>query len=251
MLLARRFSALTALLPLAGACFALLLSGVDAQAQGRSCEEAAGIAVLSSPITPWRGAPLRIIFAAEKPIQGELSLVAPDGRVAARSRQRHGGPPYFWFAEVASPTAGTWQARLEGGGFGGCTATRNIAVRADKPPPPHATAGHAWPLRNVWNRATENLYSAWIEKLFDAPLDAQPSYRALHEVLRDQRRNVLFNYLGLGEDRLVVRPDCADFPYFLRAYFAFKMGLPVGYSNCSRGGGGKPPKCYRWASSAG
>jgi hypothetical protein len=35
--------------------------------------------------------------------------------------------------------------------------------------------------------------------------------------------------------------------YFLRAYFAFKMGLPFGYSKCSRGGGGKPPKCYAWA----
>ena len=41
-------------------------------------------------------------------------------------------------------------------------------------------------------------------------------------------------------------PDCADFVYFLRAYFAFKMGLPFGYSNCSRGTGGSPPKCYQW-----
>ena len=40
-----------------------------------------------------------------------------------------------------------------------------------------------------------------------------------------------------------LRPDCADFVYFLRAYFAYKMGLPFGYSNCSRGMGGKPPKC--------
>ncbi len=39
--------------------------------------------------------------------------------------------------------------------------------------------------------------------------------------------------------------DCADFVYFLRAYFAYKMGLPFGYSNCSRGSGGKPPKCYQ------
>ena len=46
----------------------------------------------------------------------------------------------------------------------------------------------------------------------------------------------------------VVRPDCADLPYFLRAYFAFKMGLPFGYSKCSRGGGGKPPRCHEWFS---
>ena len=43
-----------------------------------------------------------------------------------------------------------------------------------------------------------------------------------------------------------LRPDCADFAYFLRAYFAYKMGLPFGYSNCSRGIGGKAPKCYQW-----
>ena len=43
-----------------------------------------------------------------------------------------------------------------------------------------------------------------------------------------------------------LRPDCADFGYFLRAYFAYKMGLPFGYSNCTRGTGGRAPKCYQW-----
>src|SRR5262249_28368586 len=37
-----------------------------------------------------------------------------------------------------------------------------------------------------------------------------------------------------------------DLPYFLRAYFAFKMGLPFGYSKCTRGGGGEPPRCHEW-----
>jgi hypothetical protein len=103
-------------------------------------------------------------------------------------------------------------------------------------------------LRNTWNRSTENLYSAWIEKLFDDPLEAAPSWKALHEVLRDRSRNFLFNHLGLGEDQmgLIIRPDCADLPYFLRAYFAFKMGLPFGYAKCSRGGGGNGPTCHAW-----
>ena len=65
-----------------------------------------------------------------------------------------------------------------------------------------ATRGQLWPLRNTWNRATENLYSAWIEKLFDAPLDATLSWKALHEVLRDRSRNFLFNHLGLREDQM-------------------------------------------------
>ncbi len=103
-------------------------------------------------------------------------------------------------------------------------------------------------MRNTWNRETENLYSAWIEKLFDAPLDATLSWKALHEVLRDRSRNILFNHLGLREDSMgmIVRPDCADLPYFLRAYFAFKMGLPFGYTKCTRGGAGEGPKCHAW-----
>ena len=90
------------------------------------------------------------------------------------------------------------------------TARRPSAARsrarsscaAAEPPRPRAVAGSVWPVRDAWDRATENLYSAWIEKLFDAPLDAAPSWKALHEVLRDRSRNVLFNHLGLREDQM-------------------------------------------------
>jgi hypothetical protein len=244
-------AATTALLPIAAALFAFLFSGVNSRAEGASvCEDGAELTVFSSPIAPWNGAPLRVVFVAEKPLEGELSLIAPDGRVAARSRGRHGGPPYFWLVEVSSPAAGTWRASLrrEQGPPGCSTITHDIAVRAAAPPRPGATQGSVWPLRSTWNRATENLFSAWIEKLFNDPLDAAPSWPALHEVLREPSRNFLFNHLGLGEDqqRLILRPDCADLPYFLRAYFAFKVGLPFGYSKCSRGGGGKPPRCPEW-----
>jgi hypothetical protein len=242
----------TALLPLASALFLALFPATDLRAQGApACEEAAEIAVLPSPVAPWKGAPLRVMLAAEKPLSGTFSLVAPDGSVATKSAERHGGPPYFWFAEVPSPAAGKWRVMLTGDRTtSGCAIAREITVRADRPPPPQEMAGMVWPLRNTWNRATENLYSAWIEKLFDAPLEEELSWRALHEVLRDQSRNFLFNHLGLGEDsmKMVLRPDCADLPYFLRAYFAFKMGLPFGYSICSRGGGGKAPRCPQWFS---
>ena len=93
-------------------------------------------------------------------------------------------------------------------------------------------------------------FSAWIEKLFDDPLDAEPSWPALHEVVRDPSRNFLFNHLGLNEDaKIYLRPDCADLPYTLRAYFAYKMGLPYAFSKCSRGGSGKAPTCPQWFSS--
>ena len=259
---ARRVAAAAAPLLIAAAWVVWSVATVQAQAKapdGKSpesknpaaaCEESAGIAVLPSPMAPWKGAPLRVLFAAEKPLEGELSLIAPDGSVAVASRDRHGGPPYAWFVEVASPAAGTWHASLaRDNAPGECgTITRDIVVSAQKPPGPGSAEGSMWRVRNSWNRATENLYSAWIAKLFDAPLDAEPSWKAWHEVLHDRSRNMLLNYLGLNEDNFAtgLRPDCADFVYFLRAYFAFKMGLPFGYSNCSRGVNGSPPKCYQW-----
>jgi hypothetical protein len=233
----------------AGLSIAILLSVSDARAQA-ACEDAAELAVLPSPLAPWKGAPLRVIFAAEKPFAGELSLIAPNGQVAVTSRERRGGPPYFWLAEVAAPQPGKWQAQLtRANAPAECrTIAREITVAATQPARPSGSKTSVWPIRNSWNRATENLYSAWIEKLFDAPLDAAPSWPALHVVLRDPARNVLHNHLGLREDsiNLYIRPDCADLPYFLRAYFAFKMGLPYGYAKCTRGGGGKPPRCPVW-----
>ena len=230
----------------------LALTAGSARAAGGAseCPEASGIEVLPSPVAPWKGAPLRVVFTSEKPLDGELSLIGPQGNVAAKSRERHGGPPYFWFAEVAAPAAGTWRVQLaRENGQGDCpTLMREITVRASAPPRPGSVKDSVWPIRGSWNRANENLYSAWVEKLFDAPADVTLSWPALHEVLRDRQRNFLFNHLGLGEDQLglIIKPDCADLPYFLRAYFAFKMGLPFGYAKCTRGGAGLPPKCYEW-----
>jgi len=239
---ARRFAAF---LPVASAFFAFLFPFSNAQAQDSPCEESAEVAVITSPESPWAGAPLRILVAAEKPLDGELSLIAPDGRVAARSRGQRGGPPYVWFAEVASPAAGAWSATLDTSSFTCGVITKDIAVSARKSSASHAAEGSVWRVHNSWNRATENLYSAWIAKLFDAPLEAEQSWKTWHQVLRDPSRNVLFNHLGKGEDSftLSLKPDCADFVYFLRAYFAYKMGLPFAYSNCSRGAAGAPPRC--------
>jgi len=248
----RRMAATTiAFLLIACVSFVSPVSLRSARAQGPgACAEGTSLAVLAAPATPWKGMPLRVMFAAEKQSRGELTLIAPDGSVAAKSGQQQGGPPYFWIAEVAAPVAGTWHARLvRDHAAPGCeTVTREITVRAERPPRTSATAGSIWPIHDTWNRGTENLYSAWIEKLFDAPLDSPPSWKALHEVLRDRSRNMLFNYLDLGEDEMgmIFHPDCADMPYFLRAYFAFKLGLPFGYSRCSRGTATKAPTCPQW-----
>jgi hypothetical protein len=253
MFRARRFApAATALALFAGAFFTSLVTDTRAQAESSAndCADTLQVAFLPAPFAAWKGAPLRVLVAAEKPLQGELSLIAPDGSVAAKSSDREGGPPYDWYAAVASPSPGTWHATLTlDNAPAGCgTITRDISVSARRPAAPHATPGSVWPLRKSWNRETENLYSAWIAKMFDGPLDQELTWKSWDEVLRDPSRNMLFNYLGLHEENLFkgLPTDCAHFLYFLRAYFAFNMGLPFGYSNCSRGVNGVPPKCSQW-----
>jgi len=239
---------------LPGRCFAVAvfslitagcLHGSPAAAASEGCKSSAEVTILPSPLAPWTGAPLRVMVVAEKPVEGELSLVAPDGSVAVKSADRRDGPPYAWFAEIAAPAAGTWHAKLTGAT---ADCTRDIAVAARKPEPFRIPAGSIWQVRNSWNSTNEALFSAWIAKLFDAPPEQNLDWKVWYEVLRDQSRNFLYNYLGRNEDQTQtnLRPDCADFVYFLRAYFAFKMGLPFGYANCSRGAGGSPPKCYQW-----
>jgi len=250
MFLGRRFAAdATASLLIASGF--LLFSVVESSAAAADrCASSGEVTILPSPLTPWTGAPLRVMVAAEKPVDGVLSLIAPDGSVAVKSPDRRDGPPYSWFAEIAAPAAGTWHAKLEReGSSADCgPVSRDIAVSARKPAAFGIPSGTIWPVRNSWNSTYEALFSAWIEKLFDAPPDQDLNWKVWHEVLRDQSRNFLYNYLGRNEDNTQtgLRPDCADFVYFLRAYFAFKMGLPFGYSNCSRGFGGRPPKCYQW-----
>ena len=253
MLPGRRFaSAATTCLLITGGFLLLLFATAQspAAAASGSCANSAEVTVLPSPQAPWTGAPLRVMVVAEKPVEGVLSLIAPDGSAAVKSSDRHDGPPYSWFAEVAAPAAGTWHATLQSDhASADCSpVTREIAVSARKPEPFRILPGSIWHVRNSWNSTNEALFSAWIEKLFDAPPDQDLNWKVWYEVLRDQSRNFLFNYLGRNEDKTQtgLRPDCADFVYFLRAYFAFKMGLPFGYSNCSRGFGGKPPKCYQW-----
>jgi hypothetical protein len=246
-------AAVTAFLLTVGGFFLLLVSTAEspADAASNACASAAEVTVVPSPQAPWTGAPLRVmVVVAERPVEGVLSLIAPDGSVAAKSSERHGGPPYSWFAEVATPAAGTWHAKLErDGATADCSpVAREIAVAARKPDPVRTPLGKIWQVRQGWDSTNEALFSAWIEKLFDGPPEQNLDWKVWYEVLRDQSRNFLFNYLGRNEDitQTSSRPDCADFVYFLRAYFAFKMGLPFGYSNCSRGFGGHPPKCYQW-----
>jgi hypothetical protein len=96
----------------------------------------------------------------------------------------------------------------------------------------------------AWDRATEALFTVWIERLFDAPPDRSLQFPSLEPVLSDPSRNFLLDRSGSGDGRTrPAEPDCADLPYVLRAYFGWKMGLPVASHRCNRGLANAPPTC--------
>lgn len=111
--------------------------------------------------------------------------------------------------------------------------------------------GTIWKTTRSWDSGYETLFSAWINALFRG-CNEQTSWPSLHEVTQDSSLNFLYNCLSLDEDnpqakiKVLMEPDCADNPFFLRAYFAWKLGLPFGYHISDRGWVGKCPSTGRW-----
>ncbi|MCU0664642.1 MAG: hypothetical protein MUC50_20250 [Myxococcota bacterium] len=107
-----------------------------------------------------------------------------------------------------------------------------------------------WPIERTWTKDEELTYSQWVAELFATqPDDKRRGWRNLAAVLRDKERNSLWGSLGLGEDdisslsHVKAKADCADVPYTLRAYYAWKRRLPLRYSRCTRGDGRWGPHC--------
>src|SRR5262249_38109314 len=66
-------------------------------------EGAGEIALVPARWARGKGAPLRVMLVTEKPLKGDFWRTGPEGGVAPPSRERQGGPPYFWFAEIKAP----------------------------------------------------------------------------------------------------------------------------------------------------
>ena len=191
-------------------------------------------AVLVSPRVPRPGAPLRVLAAfADDAAKVRLFLRGPAGEVKALTASRGGGPPFWVAAEFGAAPPGPFSVVLAEG-------------RAELEVDPSGFFSGA----KGWSWASESLYAAWIEALF-ADSDERASWKALHEVTRERSRNLLHDHLGLGEDdptgpnALDMTPDCADNPYFLRAYFAWKLGLPFGFHETTWGTLESPPEAGR------
>ena len=196
------------------------------------CVQGETIQIWVAPQVIRANAPIRIMAVSTAgPIAG-MSLTDPQGEsTELTATAGTGGMPWRAAAEV-DPLPGSGHYRVEARTDDGSLACREIFSGAD-------TRG-----KPVWDEAYEAFYSAWIEQLFDAPADEDLSFPSLEPVLRNRERNFLHNSLGMQEDnKLPATPDCADFPYFLRSYFAWKNGLPFSYRLCNRGSATRPPTC--------
>ena len=218
---------------------------------GRPAAEVSGAAgVLVSPRSVKPGGTLRVLAAFESdPRDVRISVSGPAGALAPLRTGRGGGPPFWRAAAFRVPERGHYAVAVVADGRPAGAA--GVDVPSAAPEAGAAAGGTVWESVRGWTRADENLYSAWLEALFLAT-DERSSWPSLHDAVDDPERNLLFDHLGLGEDdpggpdRVEMTPDCADNPFYLRAYFAWKTGLPFGFSDSSWGTVGVPPKPLRW-----
>ncbi len=228
--------------------------------RGRTCQDSSQVALFRSPRVLVAGEAARVVVVANRDgVDGPAAfdLYDPEGkRVNDVSVEWSKGEPLGWVAQWVPRQLGRWTAILRDGDH--AYACEQFFVRSRRPRPearqvPMETVvmdddGRkrvpAWDAKWRWEADTENLYALFVQKLFDYPFGEAPTWPNLQVLLGDPERNILFNHLGEDEDdKLRLEPDCADLPYFLRAYFAWKVGLPFAFRRCSRGRGERPPSC--------
>ncbi|WP_036244781.1 hypothetical protein [Methylobacter tundripaludum] len=214
------------------ACLLAWASISAALAENHSCEETGGTHIWISPLTPKADGQVKIMSVSMDGPVSELVLIDSQGRRMPMQSRRRGGPPWSLVAALDGLNEGDYRV----------VASRDGELTACHPLTIGGSGTQERP--KAWGLATEAFYSAWIEELFGAPPEENLSSPSLEPMLRNTERNFLHNYLGLNEDKsLPLTPDCADLPYTLRAYFAWKVGLPIAFRVCGRGSVNAPPHC--------
>lgn len=199
---------------------------------GPDCRQGESVRIWTAPLRPQPGEPLEVVAVATDGPLDQIQIWDPGGQTRPFRPARYGGPPWGLHAGLFRPAEGTYRIEASRG-------ARVVACTEVRVGDSMAKGGRA-----LWDLATEALYAVWVERLFDAPVEQPLEFPSLAPVLADPSRNFLWGYLGRGEDhRLSAEPDCADLPYYLRAYFAWKLGLPLAYRACNRGGRTSAPRC--------
>ena len=93
----------------------------------------------------------------------------------------------------------------------------------------------AWPAEHEWDDAMESRYSDFVATIGRAV--AAGRCGTLSHCLNNPSINPLFIRSGR---RVHIHADCADVPYTLRAWFAYRNHLPFAYARTMRGSGHDP-----------
>ncbi len=204
-------------------------------------------AILVSPKNPLPGEIFHIMSVGKKNIlKARIVVSGVSGSVESKKTRSGNGLPFWRIDEFVAGNPGKYQVDLIVDGKKVSSIPVSISTK-----PSVTSPKTVWKSDCSWGSDTEAFYSAWINALF-YEADESASWTALHEVMYNKDRNFLYNYLSLNEDnpaeknRILMQPDCADNPFYLRAYFAWKLGLPFGYHECDRGSLGRVPKTGRW-----
>lgn len=204
-------------------------------------------AMLVLPQNPAPGEGFRILATGGRNIRkAKIEVSGPSGKLESLNSKTGDELPCWRIDDFAGSAAGKYRATL-------ILDKKEVSSFEFEIAPPKAitTKGIVWKTTRGWDNSSETLYSAWINALFQGSSE-QSSWPALHEVTQYRDRNFLYNYLSLGEDdpesknKVIMEPDCADNPFFLRAYFAWKLGLPFGFHLCDRGYLGRNPNTGQW-----
>ena len=223
-------------------------SGKERPAQ---IESEAVYTLMVLPKNPGPGKPFRILATGGENIRkAQIIINGQSGRLESLKSKTGEELPYWRIDDFAGSPAGKYRVAL----MADKKEVSDLEFIISKEVAP-APEGEVWKTQHGWDNRTETIYSAWINALFNG-CDENASWSALHEVTQNQNQNFLYNYLSLGEDDLngknsvIMQPDCADNPFCLRAYFAWKLGLPFGYHLCDRGYIGHNPKTGQWITNA-
>jgi hypothetical protein len=199
-------------------------------------------AILVSPENPRPGEIFRVMVAGGKDVlKADIRITSPSGKIKATKSRSGVGLPFWKIEEFTAGSAGEYQAEM-----GSEKIKFKVTDKSSQP----ATQS-VWKATRSWDAKSESLYSAWVNALF-CNANESTSWKSLNEVTEMKDWNFLYNHLSLDEDnpsgknKVLMQPDCADNPYFLRAYFAWKLGLPFGFHESDRGALGRAPGVGRW-----
>ncbi|HKQ71818.1 MAG TPA: hypothetical protein VJT73_20885, partial [Polyangiaceae bacterium] len=206
------------------------------------------VGLVISPLRAVAGAPLRVLAATLKsPEQLAIRIETAKGELVQADTIYRGGTPAMTVARLVPKTGGVLRVVVGRGGTGMRCASVHVFDRSAPTRARRAREKAVWPVARTWSGAEEALYSAWVREMFHAPRGEELAFARLDAVTSNRERNVLFDHFGWAEDStdkaLSLKPDCADTPYFLRAYFAWKRALPFAYRHCSSGDETSPPRC--------